>query len=86
MKRLFISIVLAGALLAGCNGSSNSNHSSTTPPPPPPPPPTTTSFASYVITLLGQAENSLPAQVNDVMLSFPDDNNAAAFNSVFNTP
>jgi len=82
MNRLLLPIAVAcSMLLAGCGGSSNSNHSGSTTPPPPPPP-TTTSFTSYVITLLAQAANSLPAEINDVMLSFPDETNSTAFDSV----
>ncbi len=84
MKRLLLPIIVAcSMLLASCGGSSNSNHSgSTTPPVVTPPPPTSTSFTSYVITLLAQAANSLPAEINDVMLSFPDETNPTAFDSV----
>jgi hypothetical protein len=83
MKRFFLPIAVAASmLLTGCGGSSNSSHGSVTPPPPPPPPPPTTSFTSYVITLLGQTANSAPSEINNIMLSFPDQNNPAAFDSV----
>ncbi|QBB72156.1 hypothetical protein ELE36_18295 [Pseudolysobacter antarcticus] len=83
MKRLLLPIAVACSMLAGCGGSSNSNHNVSVPPPVvTPPPPTTTSFTSYVITLLAQAANSLPAEINDVMLSFPDETNSTAFDSV----
>ncbi|MGH8171497.1 MAG: hypothetical protein ACREPX_00025 [Rhodanobacteraceae bacterium] len=81
----FCAIALFAAVLAGCGGS-NSN-SSVTPPPPPPPPPTTTSFTTFVHTELAQTSNaSEPENVNDVMFTFPDDDDPTAFDDVLGGP
>jgi ABC-type glycerol-3-phosphate transport system substrate-binding protein len=83
MKHLFLPMAIAASLLlAGCGGSSNSNHAPTPPPVITPPPPTTVTFTSYVIMLLGQAANGIPDEVNNVMLTFPANNDPNAFDSV----
>ncbi|MEO5625193.1 MAG: hypothetical protein ABIQ70_04190 [Dokdonella sp.] len=90
MKKREIVLTLGASLLigtlAGCGGtSSNSNMGGG--PPQPPQPPQPTSFTAFVHTQVAQtSDTSQPADVNAVTFSFPDDNNAAAFNDVVGTP
>lgn len=87
MKKREILLTLGASLLisalAGCGGgSSNSNTGGGTTQPPQP-----TSFTSFVHTQVAQtSDTSQSADVNAVTFSFPDDNNAAAFNDVVGTP
>lgn len=84
MKRWIAPMLLAAAL-AGCGGGSS--NSTVTVPPPPPPPPATTSFTSFVHTELAQtSESTEPEDVNDVMFTFPDEDNPAAFDDVLGGP
>ncbi|MEO7324207.1 MAG: hypothetical protein ABIW82_05205 [Dokdonella sp.] len=90
MKKRQIFLTLGASLLiaalSGCGGgSSNSNTGGGTTQPPQPPQPT--SFTSFVHTQVAQtSDTSQPADVNAVTFSFPDNNNAAAFNDVVGTP
>lgn len=84
MKRTLAPILIAAALV-GCGGGSS--NSSNTPPPPPPPPPAATSLTTFVHTELAQtSDGTQPDDINDVMFSFPDDDNPAAFDDVLGGP
>ena len=84
MKRLLASILIAAAL-AGCGGGSS--NSTVVTPPPPPPPPTTTNFTTFVHAELAQTSDATePEDVNDVMFTFPDDDDPTAFDDVLGGP
>jgi hypothetical protein len=89
MKRKTLIALAAGmiaASLGGCGGSSNHDNNGggggvVVQPP------TTTSFTTFVHTqLAATSDTTQPADVNSVTFSFPDDENAAAFNDVVGTP
>ncbi|MEO5560435.1 MAG: hypothetical protein ABIO49_11145 [Dokdonella sp.] len=87
MKKREILLILGASLLigtlAGCGGGSSNSTTGGGPPQPPQP----TNFTTFVHTQVAQtSDTSQPADVNAVTFSFPDDNNAAAFNDVVGTP
>lgn len=85
--RLLAIAVLGGALaLAGCGSSSNSPAPPPVvepPPPPPPPPPSSVTFPALLLGLLAQTSDAAePAAINDLTITFPDNDNPALFDSV----
>jgi hypothetical protein len=79
-----VSAFCVAIALAGCSGSSN--HSNYVPPTMNPTV-TTVSYTDYMKTLLAlTSETAIALEVNDAMLTFADDNNPAAFDSVVGPP